>query len=156
MRKVMGTAQSVHESQGIGLVCLGIIDPKNGLGPVIHEKQVDPGGDFFVSLIPGYGFKTVIHSLERGTNPVGIIKVVNISMPLGTYDSPIPICLGIALDLPNAIVLDVGKNGTAVAAGVAESGNPADRNLGLRCCPGFEIQNTLAQRKSSGAQGGGP
>ena len=153
MRKVMGTAQSVHESQGIGLVCLGIIDPKNGLGPVIHEKQVDPGGDFFVSLIPGYGFKTVIHSLERGTNSVGIVKIMNITMPLGTYDSPVAVCFGIAFDFPDAIVLDIGKNGTAVAAGVAESGNPADRNLGLRCCPGFEIQDPRGQRESPGAQG---
>ena len=134
---------------------MGIINPKNGLGPVIHEKQIDPGRDLFIGLFPGNGFKAVVYSLERGTNSVGIVKIMNITMPLGTYDSPVAVCFGIAFDFPDAIVLDIGKNGTAVAAGVAESGNPGDGSFGLRFGPGLEIQDPLAQRKSSGAQGGG-
>ena len=134
---------------------MGIINPEDGLGPVIHENQIDPGRDFFIGLIPGYGFEAVVDPLERRTNSVGIIKVVNITMPLGTNDSPVAVRFGIALDLPDAIVPDVGENGTAVAAAVAEGGNPGDGSLGLGFCPGFEIQDPRAQRKSSGAQGRG-
>ena len=134
---------------------MGIINPENGLGTVIHQNQINPGRDFFIGLLPGYGFEAVVHSLERGANSVRIIKIVNITMPLGAHDSSVPVRFGIALDLPDAIAPNISENGAAVAASIAEGGNPGDGGLGLGFGPGFEIQDPRAQGKGPGAQGGG-
>ncbi len=73
MGEVVGAAQSVHEPQSVGAVGLGIIHPEYGLGGIIQEDQVDPGGDLLVGFFPGDGLEFIPHPFQGAFDPVGVI-----------------------------------------------------------------------------------
>jgi hypothetical protein len=69
----MGTPEGVHQPQGIGMIRLGIVDPEDALRTMVHHDQVDFLRNLFIGLLPGDGFKTISHPLERTLQSIRII-----------------------------------------------------------------------------------
>ena len=133
------------------MIGLGKIDPENGLRPVIHKDQIDSRGDFFISLVPGYGLETVVDPFQGGTKAIRVIKIVNVTMALWADGALIAVRFRISLDLPDPVVFGIGENGAAVAASVAKGRHAGYGGIGLGLGPGFEIEQALAQGKGPGA-----
>ena len=74
-------------------------------------------------------------------------------MPFGTDDPLVAVGLRVSLDLPDPAVLHIGKDGTAVAASVAESRSPGNLTPVLGFGPGLEIQRAHGK---GGCTDGGP
>jgi hypothetical protein len=62
--EIVRASQNMHQSQGIGIVCLRIIDPEDALTPILQDDQIELLADFLKSLFPGNGFKPVFHSFQ--------------------------------------------------------------------------------------------